>query len=140
MQRSRVVLPLPDGPITTTTSPLVTSRSMPSRTRFGPNAFRSPRIATTGDWLSGGLRAYSRLFANIGVARLQLPAGQREAVVDGEVHEGPQDVERHRLVRAADHLLDGQHQVDDPDQGDERAALHRVHHRVDPRRQEAAHG
>src|SRR5215510_8746086 len=120
MQRSRVVLPLPDGPITTTTSPLVTSRSMPSRTRWAPNVLRRPRISTTGAAAGDGLTG---LFPDVGEAGLQLPAGQREAVVDDEVHERAQDVERHRLVGPADHLLDGEHQVDDPDQGDERAAL-----------------
>src|SRR5919199_677115 len=40
-QRSSVLLPLPLGPMTTSTSPTPTSRSMPFRTRLSPKLFRS---------------------------------------------------------------------------------------------------
>src|SRR5205807_4911225 len=44
-QRSSVDLPEPDGPITQTTSPWLTSSEIPSSTRLLPNDFRTPRIA-----------------------------------------------------------------------------------------------
>src|SRR5687768_14605078 len=47
-QRSSVLLPLPLGPITTSTSPEATSRSIPSRTRLSPKLLRTPSRRTTG--------------------------------------------------------------------------------------------
>ena len=42
MQRSSVLLPLPLGPMTTSTSPASTCRSMPSSTRLSPNSCARP--------------------------------------------------------------------------------------------------
>ena len=58
----------------------------------------------------------------------------------GEIDERAEHIERHRLVGAADHLVDRLHQVDDAEQRDQRAALDRVGDAVDPGRQEAAEG
>src|ERR1700674_2504256 len=44
-QRSSVDLPEPDGPITQTTSPWLTSSEIPSSTRLLPNDLCTPRIA-----------------------------------------------------------------------------------------------
>src|ERR1700730_14140140 len=44
-QRSSVDLPEPEGPITQTTSPWLTSSEIPSSTRLLPNDLRTPRIA-----------------------------------------------------------------------------------------------
>src|ERR1700719_3145050 len=46
-QRSSVDLPEPDGPITQTTSPWLTSSEIPSSTRLLPNDLRTPWIAIT---------------------------------------------------------------------------------------------
>ena len=42
MQRKRVLLPPPDGPTTTATSPRATSRLASSRTRWLPNRLTIP--------------------------------------------------------------------------------------------------
>src|SRR5918998_590313 len=49
MHRSSVLLPEPERPKTTTTSPLAMSRSIPFRTSFSPNTLRTPRRLTMGD-------------------------------------------------------------------------------------------
>src|SRR5580698_492328 len=123
-----VVLPLPEAPMTLTTSPRPTSRSTPRRTWFSPKLLRRSRTLTSG----------AALFADIGETRLQTPAQLGERVVDGEIHRRAQNIERQRLERAADDLLHGKHQVDDADERDQRTALDRIDHCVDPRRQEAA--
>ena len=139
-QRSSVVLPLPDGPMTVTTSPRcdleVDCRAVPSSRR---RTFDTSAISRSGCRTVRQLRPffYSRM---IGEARLQPPARQRERVVDGEIDERAEHVERHRLVGAADHLVDGLHQVGDAEQRHQRAALDRVGDAVDPGRQEAPEG
>src|SRR5215472_9972790 len=114
MQRKSVVLPLPEAPMTTTASPLATSRSTPSRTRVGPKDFSRPRIETTG-------RAMAALLADIGKAGLEPAARRGERVVDGEIHERSEEIERQGLEGAADHLLDRQHEIDDADERDQSA-------------------
>ena len=47
-QRSNVDFPQPDGPITTSTSPRASVRSMPRRTGWAPNRFSRPRTVTSG--------------------------------------------------------------------------------------------
>src|SRR5919197_290346 len=47
-QRRRVLLPLPLGPMTTSTSPSPTLRSMPSRTTLSPKLLRTPSSSTIG--------------------------------------------------------------------------------------------
>src|SRR3954454_16474452 len=46
MQRRRVLLPLPLAPMTTSTSPASTVRSMPSSTRLSPKLFRTSEQRT----------------------------------------------------------------------------------------------
>src|ERR1700729_3957096 len=122
-----VVLPLPEEPMTLTTSPRATSRSTPRSTWFWPKLLRRSRTFTSGP----------SLFADIGETGLQTPAQLGERVVDGKINQRAQHIERQRLERAADDLLHSEHQVDDADERDQRAALHRIHNRVDPWRQEA---
>ena len=50
MQRRSVDLPLPLGPITTSTSPLATSRSMPSSTRLSPKLFTTRSSRSSGSY------------------------------------------------------------------------------------------
>src|SRR5579872_7348090 len=137
MQRRSVVLPLPDGPMMLTTSPRRTSRSTPSSTVTGPKLFLSPRMRTTG-WSAADAAAAILSLADIGIARFEQSAQARQAIVDREIDQRPKDIERHRHVGAPDHLLDGEHEIDDADQRQQRGPLHRVGDAVDPRRQEAA--
>src|ERR1700681_2577077 len=55
MQRISVLLPEPDGPITTTTSPVATARSMSASTWFVPNHFWTPENSMAVD---GGIRQH----------------------------------------------------------------------------------
>ena len=48
MQRSRVLLPDPDGPMTQTTRESSTERSTPRRTWTAPNRLCRPSTSTTG--------------------------------------------------------------------------------------------
>src|ERR1700722_18189187 len=123
-----VVLPLPEEPMTLTTSPRATSRSTPRSTSFSPKLLRSSRTFTRGP----------SLFADIGETGLQASAQLGERIVDCKINHRAQHIERQRLERAANDLLYSEHQVDDADQRHQGAALHRIHHRVDPWRQEAA--
>src|SRR5262245_58506799 len=54
-QRSSVLLPEPDGPITNTNSCACTARSMPCSTSVSPKDLRRPRMSRIGG-LSGGIR------------------------------------------------------------------------------------
>src|SRR5271166_603341 len=128
MQRSIVVLPLPDAPMTLTTSPRATSRSMPRSTWFPPKLLCRSRTFTSGP----------PLFPDISETGLQTSAQLRERVVDDKVYHRAENIERQRLERTANDLLYREHQIDDADQRDQGAALHRIHHGVDPWRQEAA--
>src|ERR1700748_3701828 len=121
-----VVLPLPEAPMTLTTWPRATSRSTPRSNSFWPKLLCRSRTLTSGP----------PLLADIGEAGLQTPAQLGERVVDDKIDRSAQNKERQRLERAADDLLHGEHQVDDADERDQRAALHRIDDRVDPRRQE----
>ena len=56
-QRSSVLLPLPLGPMITSTSPAATSRSIPSRTRLSPKLLRTPSSRRTGPRCRAGLSA-----------------------------------------------------------------------------------
>src|ERR1700733_15876051 len=122
------VLPLPEEPMTLTTSPRATSRSTPRSTWFWPKLLRRSRTFTSG----------APLFADIGETGLQTSAQLGERVVDDKIDRRPQHIERQRLKRAANDLLHSEHQVDDADERDQGAALHRIHNRVDPWRQETA--
>src|SRR5262245_20610922 len=46
MQRTKVLLPEPDGPTMHSTSPLRTSRSIPRRTSLAPKCLRTPSART----------------------------------------------------------------------------------------------
>src|SRR5258708_1766267 len=122
-----VVLPLPEAPMTLTTSPRATSRSTPRNTSFWPKLLRKSRTLTS----------EPSLFTDIGETGLQTSAQLGERIVDGKINQRAEHIERQRLERPANDLLHGEHQVDDADKRDQRAALHRIHNRVDPRRQEA---
>src|SRR5918992_4393202 len=57
MQRSSVLFPLPLAPITTSTSPWSTLRSMPSRTRLSPKLLTTPSRRTIGAPAASGERS-----------------------------------------------------------------------------------
>src|SRR5262245_32823747 len=107
-----------------TTSPRVTSRSTPFSTRLVSKDLVRPRMRTTASPLRPLAVVLTCSLPDIDETRFEISAGARQAVVDGEVDDGANDVERHRLVDAADHLLGRQHRIDDADEGDQGAALH----------------
>src|SRR6516162_10211430 len=109
-----VVLPLPEAPMTLTTSPRSTLRSTPRSTWFWPKLLRRSRTLTSG----------LPLFADIGETGLQTTAQLGERVVDDKIDRSAEHIERQRLERAANDLLDGEHQVDDANERDQGAALH----------------
>src|ERR1700759_4403439 len=123
-----VVLPLPEAPMTLTTSPRLTSRSTPRSTSSWPKLLCRSRTLTSGP----------PLFADIGETGLQTSTQLGERVVDDKIDQSAEHIERQGLERATNDLLHGKHQVDDADERDQSAALHRIDNRIDPRRQEAA--
>src|SRR4051812_11618234 len=110
--------------MTVTTSPRLTSRLTERNTSTAPKALETLRTSS-----SAGLAVEASdivLFPDEGEAPLEPPAGERERVVDREVDERAQYIERHRLIGAADDLVDGLHQVGDAEQRHQCAALDRV--------------
>src|SRR5215831_15196631 len=101
-----VVLPLPEAPMTLTTSPRLTSRSTPRSTSFWPKLLCRSRTLTSGP----------PLFADIGETGLQTPAQLGERIVDDKIDHCAEHIERQRLERAANDLVHGEHQVDDADE------------------------
>src|SRR6516162_5003123 len=108
-QRSMVVLPLPEAPMTLTTSPRATSRSTPRSTSFPPKLLCRSRTFTSGP----------PLFPDIGEMGLQPSAQLGERVIDDEIYRRTEHIERQRLERTANDLLHRERQVDDADQRDQ---------------------
>ena len=73
MQRSSVVFPLPDGPMTLTTSPRAHIEIDPSITDTAPKLFLRPLMRTTGG-IGGMVVAATGSLADIGEARLEQAA------------------------------------------------------------------
>src|ERR1700733_7388732 len=90
-----VVLPLPEEPMTLTTSPRAASRATPRSTWFWPKLLRRARPLTSG----------APLFADIGETGLQTSAQLGERVVDDKIDRRPQHIERQRLKRPANDRL-----------------------------------
>src|ERR1700722_13939882 len=85
MQRSNVVLPEPDGPITATTSPGNTSSDTSRKNGVAPNCLNSPRIETIR--VTAALVTASLVTASLGIRQpsFQRPAAQRQAVTNNEI-------------------------------------------------------
>ena len=84
MVRRKVLLPPPDGPMITTTSPLYTVRSTPFSTWFWPKCLCTPRASTTGRalvFIAWVTKTAPRLDGGreLGAASLRSSATEREA-------------------------------------------------------------
>ena len=75
-QRSSVLLPLPLGPITTRTSPVGTSRSMPSRTRLSPKLFRTPSSRRIGPRCRLGVSVSAGVWCSRGSFAVRCPGSR----------------------------------------------------------------
>ncbi|CDN45691.1 hypothetical protein BN871_IM_00030 [Paenibacillus sp. P22] len=114
-QRSKVLLPEPEGPMTQTTSPSWTFRSMPLRTWFVPKLFLSP--------------------VTLILPILDLPfhpvGNLRQHRDDDEVHDRYRRPDVERLERAGDDDLARLGQLHESDDGQDRRILERDDHLVD---------
>ena len=87
--RSSVLLPLPLGPITTSTSPVCTSRSMPSRTRLSPKLFRTPSSRRIGPRCRLGVSVSAACAVLTGIPRSMDAPGRRLSSSDERFKAAP---------------------------------------------------
>src|SRR5580658_2524010 len=98
MQRSKVVLPEPLGPITTTASPAATESDTPRSTWLAPKLFTMPAISSIGRAPPCGTS-----MSNEG-ASFKVLAIQCQGVADAKVYHRRADEDLERCQRAFNHL------------------------------------
>src|SRR5680860_948347 len=129
MQRSSVLLPAPEGPISTTTSPRWTTRSTPSRTTVSPNLLTMPRISTSGSF------SCPLCFSAASCVVMASPPVRTESVLetvhqegehehDGQVVQRDDEVHGQRLVGRGSEVLRGAEQLGHADERHQRGVLH----------------
>src|SRR4029079_18917928 len=126
MQRRSVVVPEPLGPITTSASPRFTSVEIDFSTWWSPYHFDTPRISIS---LAGIVHAPFEIAADAGEGEADDEVDERHGAEDLEGREG-----------ALDDLLADVGDVREPDDRDQRRALHDHDAGVDERRPCHAHG
>src|SRR5262249_28105555 len=99
MQRNRVVLPEPLGPITTTTSPGLTTSETLRSTSTAPNRLRRPAISSIGRWRRVGAGSMA-----VDDASLEVPSIKRQGIADAEIDRGRADEDLERRQGALDDL------------------------------------
>src|SRR6476660_5175978 len=146
MQRSRVVLPEPLGPITQTTSPVAISRSTPRRTCRSPKNLCTPAILTIARSVSLDRPAVVEVMdiprsprhaVAVSPADPDTGAGNRKA--DDEVDDRRRRIERDHLAGALGDLARREHQVAHADERDQRRSLDELGGGVRPGRQDYRH-
>src|SRR4051794_40571976 len=110
-QRSTVVLPEPEGPISTSTWPWSTARSMDLSTWLLPKDLRRPVTVSTRPSLRGS--------ESVGIPaqppfQIGLSAGQDQA--EDPVHQGSFEVQQHEFLAERGDLLRLPEQLGDQDQ------------------------
>src|SRR6266404_962337 len=98
MQRRRVVLPEPLGPITTTTSPGATASETSRSTSTAPKRLLMPEISSI------GRRSTERASMAVADASLKVPPIQRQDIADAKVDRRRSDKDLARRECALDDL------------------------------------
>src|SRR6202022_1335631 len=109
MQRRRVVLPEPLGPITTTTSPGATESDTSRSTSTAPKRLLMPEISSI------GRRPTARTSMAVEDAPLKVPAVKRQGIADAKVDRARSDKDLKRGERALDDLAARHRQFPQPD-------------------------
>src|SRR3954471_23435432 len=138
-QRSTVVLPEPDGPISTSTWPWSTARSMDLSTWLLPKDLRRPVTVSTRP-PEGDVPCPSSLLRGLGSVgipaqppfQIGLSAGQGQA--EDPVHQGSFQVQQHEFLAERSDLLRLPEQLGDQDQRRQRGVLDQRDKRIGQRR------
>src|SRR4051794_28122311 len=125
MQRSNVLLPPPDGPMTAATSPRATDSETPSSTRNGPWLFTSPRTSI--------MNALSR--SRLLELRFHSPRDERQRVTHYKVEQGSYQSEfQHQLRMVVEEFPVHARELDDRDHRADRSVLEQCDEIVGHRR------
>src|SRR4051812_14078821 len=133
MQRSAVLLPEPERPISASTSPRSTAKETPSSTLSGPKLFWTSRSDTIGS--EEGVFCCMSGWREVGPATphplFQFLAEQGEGIAHREIGDGDDGVDDERLEQRVVDDLARAHQFDEADDGGERGVLDDLHHEAD---------
>src|SRR3954447_11539435 len=132
MQRSRVLLPDPLGPMITTTSPRAISRSMPASAARVPKRLRMPDNRKTGPSIGSSMATRGSAF--------EILDQDRARIAHQEVDQRSDQVDIHSAEGYGDAKLGGAHQLDDRDRRDQCRILQHRNEIVADRRQDDTRG
>src|SRR6516164_2417790 len=117
VQRNKVVLPEPLGPITTTTSPGLTASDTSRNTSTVPKRLRRPAISSIGRcWVAASSMAEED-------ASFKVPSIEGEGIADTEIDRRRADEDLKRCQRALDDLTTRHRQLPQADDRDQRGRL-----------------
>src|SRR5690349_3374376 len=128
MQRSSVVLPEPLGPITTTTSPVLTESETPRSTSSAPNRLCTLSITSIARWLA------TTRSVTVEDASFKIPAIERQSVTDAEVDGAGAHEDLEWRQRAFDDFPACHRQLPQTHDGNQRRCLHQADAKADERR------
>src|SRR5258708_38062003 len=128
MQRSRVVFPEPEGPMTTTTSPAPTESETLRSTSSVSKRFEMPETSSIGRYCTRG--------ASMAVedTSFKMPPIKRKRVAHAEIETGGTEEDLEGRERTLDDLPARHGELPQPDDGDERRRLDQIDAEVDERR------
>src|SRR5215831_10937794 len=136
MQRSRVDLPAPDGPMMQITSPFMTSIEMPLMTVVAPNFLCTSRMRISGRSGVQAITAPSRHLE----APFQRDGGARDRIAIDEEPRQQVEIHRHQQLGAplrGEHVAGKRHRLADADDGGEGRRHHHDGVEVHPWRRHA---
>src|SRR6516162_6784469 len=118
VQRNKVVLPEPLGPITTTTSPGLTASDTSRNTSTAPKALCSPAISSIGRCSRPGTSSMAEEDASF-----KVPSIKGQGIADTEIDRRRADEDLKRCQRALDDLTTRHRQLPQADDRDQRGRL-----------------